>query len=274
MTWHIDDRALESYVAGTADSASGSSAEQHLVHCAGCRERLAVLVPGDLLDRAWTGVLEDVQAPRPSLVERMLCRLGVSTDQALLLWTAPAFRAPWLAATALTVAFVALAATTSDTRGLVLFLVVAPLLPVAGVALAYGPDADESYEITTAAPASALRLVLLRTVAVLVTTLPLIVVAGWLVPGQEGLAVTWLAPSLAAVTATLAASTWTSVSRAALAVCVIWGVLVVSVAGPGFASPTTAIAPPNIPWYLVLAIVCVVVLWRRGGRLHQLGGIS
>jgi hypothetical protein len=44
----------------------------------------------------------------------------------------------------------------------------APLVPLVGVAVAYGPEADPAHELTATAPYSGLRLVLLRTAAVLI----------------------------------------------------------------------------------------------------------
>jgi hypothetical protein len=40
------------------------------------------------------------------------------------------------------------------------FLTVAPLLPLAGIAMAYGPGIDPTYEIGLAAPMRSLRLLL------------------------------------------------------------------------------------------------------------------
>ena len=88
-----------------------------------------------------------------------------------------------------------------------LLLVVAPLLPVAGVATAYGPALDPTYEIGVAAPMSGLRLILLRTLAVIATTIPLLAVAALVAPGGGWAVFGWLLPLFALVAITLALAT-------------------------------------------------------------------
>jgi len=272
-TWHLDEDLLRGYVGGTVDGAHASSVEQHVLRCVACRTRVNALVTvsgTSMLDDVWIRVADDLQSPRPPVTERVLTRIGLAADDALLLWSAPAFKAPWLAATVATLAFATLAASINDQRGLMFFLIVAPLLPVAGVALAYGPMADPAFEVAAATPYSALRLVLLRTVAVLATTLPLAVAAGLLLP-WTGLGVAWLAPSLACVAATLAASTWVTVSRAAVCVGVLWTTVVALASGPGFLSPEVAVDLATLPIYALLTLAALAVVWMRGGHLNHLG---
>ena len=274
--WHLDDDLLLHYVDGSVDAAFGSSVEQHILRCGDCRARVntraAARPEASLVDEVWARLEEEIQAPRLSRVERVLSRLGMPADEALLLWAAPAFRTPWLVATVATLAFATLAATVNDQKGLFLFLVVAPLLPVAGVAMAYGPDADPSFEVTASTPYSDLRLVLLRTLAVLATTVPLTVAAGLLLPWQDGIALAWLAPGLAAVATTMAVSTWTTVARAAIGVSVLWAAFVAVAAGPGVQAPSLAVDEARMPVYAALAVVSLVVVWLRGSNLNHLGG--
>ncbi len=273
MTWHLDERLLLAYVGGRADAVRGNSVEQHVLRCADCRARLNQMVHDPMLAVVWGRVEEAVQSPTPR-AQRALHRLGVPDQDALLLWAAPAFRAPWLAAIAITLAFTTLATLSSDSRGLVFFVLVAPLIPVAGVALAYGPDADEAHETAAPTPYSALRLVLLRTVAVLATTMPATVAASALVPGSHVLAVAWLAPAVAAVAATLALSTWMRVTWAAIGVAVGWCVLTAVLAGPALSTPTLVLSAALLPAYVVLALASIAVLVRRGDHLAHLGGIA
>ena len=42
-TWHADDDLLARYVRGDAGAVQGASLEQHLIHCADCRARIASL---------------------------------------------------------------------------------------------------------------------------------------------------------------------------------------------------------------------------------------
>jgi hypothetical protein len=70
----------------------------------------------------------------------------------------------------------ALAACTAgvDERFLRIFLVVAPLGPLAGVAVAFAGGLDPTREIGLAAPYSGLRLLLVRTAAVVAVTVPIV----------------------------------------------------------------------------------------------------
>jgi hypothetical protein len=99
-----------------------------------------------------------------------------------------------------------------------LLLALAPVVPVVGVALSYGPHADPLHEIAAATPRGGLRLLLTRTAAVLAVSLPLLTLAGLLLPasGAPG-AAAWLLPGLALTLASLALAGWVG-SRAATAV--------------------------------------------------------
>ena len=91
----------------------------------------------------------------------------MSKETSRLLVAVPAFGDAWLVGMVAVTVFSGFAATFSDRYGLAVFLLVAPLAPVAGVSASYGRDADPSYELVTVAPYSALRLLLLRTAGVL-----------------------------------------------------------------------------------------------------------
>jgi hypothetical protein len=270
--WHADDALLARYLRGDAGAALGSSIEAHLLHCASCRGRIKPLVDPAPLRDVWARLEESVQAPRVGLFHRLLCRLGVPDHEALLLASAPALRASWLWGTALALAFAAAAAAGGGTRGTVLFLIVAPLAPVAGVAASYGPDVDEAYEPTMAAPYSSARLLMLRSVATLITSVPLAALGGALLPGSAWSAVTWLLPAAAAVALTLAGSTWTTTTRAAGIVAVAWVAVVASVYAPnGTADSSTLLAGLALPLYVAIALVAVLVFRSRAGVLTPMG---
>ena len=84
MTWHVAQETLTGYVDGTVDAVASSSVEQHLVRCVDCRAEVGRLVgpvaEDPLLSQAWDRVLDRVEAPRPTLVERLLVRLGVAAS--------------------------------------------------------------------------------------------------------------------------------------------------------------------------------------------------
>ena len=272
--WHADEQLLAGYLRGDTGPALGSSLEAHMIRCATCRDRVRALVDPAPLRAVWDRLEESVQAPPVALFHTLLRRLGVPDHDALLLAAAPALRAGWLAGTLLALAFTAAAVAGGGTRGAFLFLVVAPLVPVAGVAASYGPDIDGAYEPTVAAPYSGARLLLLRSVAILLTSVPVAALGGLLLPGPIWTFVTWLMPAGAAVAVTLAGSTWTTPSRAAAGVAVAW-LVVVAVAWSG---PTTAgrdalvlLTGSALPAYAVIGTFAVLVFRARSGRLALMG---
>jgi hypothetical protein len=271
-TWHVDDALLERYVRGDAGPLDGASLEQHLTGCADCRARIATHVEVAPLEMVWSRVRELAQAPAPSLVERLLTRLGVSAPDARIVAVAPSLRTSWLFGLAVTLGFVGLGAANGEARGLAFFLLVAPLVPVAGVAFAYGPDVDPSYEVGVAVPYSAARLLLLRTAAVLATSLPLVLAAALLVPGLSWTAVTWLLPALAFTALTLAASTWTRPTFAGVGLGIAWACAVGAAAFDQ--DPYAVLAPSLLLVYAVVGIAAVLVLRLRIRRLTPLGSLS
>jgi hypothetical protein len=269
--WHADEALLARYLRGDAGAALGSSIEAHLLHCATCRSRVSPLVDPVPLRDVWARLEESVQAPRPGILHRVARRLGVADHEALLLSAAPALRTGWLLGTALALAFAAVAALGGGSRGAALFLIVAPLAPVAGVAVSYGPDIDEAYEPTLAAPYSSSRLLMLRAVTILLTSVPLAAIGGLLLPGSAWSAVTWLLPASAALALTLAGSTWTSPARAATVVAVGWLAVIGSAYAPDVSEPVELLAGPALPLYAVTGLAAALVFRARSGRLALMG---
>ena len=217
-TIHIDEELFAGYCELSVTAATAAAIEAHLMSCARCRAELADVAlaaqDGPVNQHAvWGRVLERVDRPTRSITERLLCAMRVRPDTAKLVATTPALRLAWLAAVVVVAAFAAAAARINE-EGPWLLLVIAPLLPLAGVATAYGPTLDPTYEIGVAAPMSGLRLTLLRTTAVIATTMPLLAVAALVAPGGGWDLFGWVLPSFALVTITLALSTVTSPERA------------------------------------------------------------
>ena len=169
--WHADGEVLAAYRDGRLDAAGRWSVEAHLTSCAACRLQARALVDPARLRRLRAALIEAVDVPRAGVVERLLVRLGVADHTARLLAATPALRGSWLLAVAATLAFAVLAAWVSRGPDATLgFLCVAPLLPLAGIAVAYGPGIDPTYEIGLAAPLRSFRLLLLRAATVLGTS--------------------------------------------------------------------------------------------------------
>jgi hypothetical protein len=161
-----------------------------------------------------------------------------------------------------------------------LLLAVAPVVPVVGVALSYGAHADPLHEIVAATPSAGLRLVLTRTAAVLAVSLPLLTLAGLLVPssGAPG-AAAWLLPGLALTLASLALAGYVGFRTATAVIGGGWlcAVLVPALAAPG--SRLTARlteqlaycldgAPAQGAWAAAAALSAVLLAARRPAYDH------
>lgn len=221
MSWHVDSNDVAAYARGELDPARSFSLEAHALECADCREAIAQYAHAHRLERVWADIEEAVDAPVPAPVERALLRVGVPDHLARLLAATPSLTLSWLASVAGALVFGVVAAHLGE-RGLLLFLTVAPLLPLAGVAAAYGPGIDPTHEIGLAAPMRSFRLLLVRATAVLATTSVLAAAAAVALPGFEWTVVAWLLPALGLTTGSLALATFVAPLTASGIVCFAW----------------------------------------------------
>jgi hypothetical protein len=265
--WHLDDDMLRRYVERTDSLAEGASVEQHLLACEQCRTRINPAV--DVIDFAavWDRTRDIVEVPRPSVLERLLRGAGLPAPEARLVAVASAFRGVWLAGVAAVLAFAALAAALGHARGTWLFLAVAPVVPCLVVASSYDPRLDPALEPELVTPYPALRLILLRTVAVLALALPVVLLLGLVIPTEEPFA--WLLPAVGFVAVVLAASTWVSPLRAAIAVSSAW-LAVIWLLAARSGSPEAVLQARAQAAFLALAAASFVIFLVRRRRLHQL----
>src|SRR5262245_49179940 len=231
--WHADGELLAAYAAGDLDVAGAWSVEAHLTSCAGCRELAGALVGPERPRRVRAALIDAVDVPRTGVAERLLVRLGVAEHTARLLAATPALRGSWLLAVAVALGFAVLAARVGQGPDASLaFLTVAPLLPLAGIAVAYGPGIDPTYEIGLAAPMRSFKLLLLRAAAVLGTATLLAAAASLALPGLGPGAAGWLLPSLALTVSSLALATRVEPLRAIGITAGAWVVAVVVTVAP------------------------------------------
>ena len=270
--WHLDDDALRRYVERTDSLAEGASAEQHLLFCEPCRARVnaaASVIDLSVIDFAavWDRARDAVEVPRPSVFERLLRGAGLPAHEARLVAVASAFRGVWLTGVAAVLAFAALAAAVGHARGVWVCLAVAPIVPCLVVASSYDPWMDPALEPELVTPYPALRLVLLRTIAVLALALPAVLLFGLVVPGETAFA--WLLPAVGFVAVVLAASTWVSPLRAAITVSSAWLALVWLLATRS-GSPDAIIQGRAQAGFLVLAAASFMIFILRRRQLRQL----
>jgi hypothetical protein len=203
--WHVTDDDLRAYAGGAARPPGRWSTEAHLGTCARCRRRLAPHVDPVALDAGWARLDAELDAPRPGPLEALLVRLGVAAHTARLLACTPGLRRSWLTAVGVTLAVSTGAAHLVRSMTVPIpLLVIAPLLPLIGVAISFGPRVDPSHELAVVAPLHTFRLLLLRCVAVLSATTALTGVASIAAPEYGAVVLGWLAPSLALTLLSLA----------------------------------------------------------------------
>ena len=169
--------------------------------------------PGPDLDRVaanFAAIEADLDAPQPSRLARLLRRLGVADTTVPLVTATPALRRSWLIAVLVAILFALNAASTSTADGvdrIVGFLTVAPLIPLMGVALAFGPGVDPTHDVAVATPVDGFRLFLVRAITVVGASCAALLLVAWVVPDGGWYRVAWLLPALAVTATSLALAT-------------------------------------------------------------------
>jgi hypothetical protein len=265
--WHADPGMLSSYAEGDLDDVRATSLEAHLLSCGQCRETLAPLVSPAPLDAIWHGIERTLDAPGVGVVERVLVWLGVREYVARLLAATPSLRLSWFFAEAIALGSAAIAATRATgtdmaVPALFVFLVLAALAPVAGVAAAFGPGVDPAYEIGVAAPMRSDRLLYIRASAVLATSFVIAGLATLALSSVDRSVALWLLPALGLTLATLAAATWMRPITAACAVGLAWIVLA-AVGSVATTDPLAAFHLTAQAAYVLAIAASVLVLARR-----------
>ncbi|MFT7599651.1 MAG: hypothetical protein ACI8TP_002586 [Acidimicrobiales bacterium] len=186
----------------------------------------------------------------------------------------PALRRAWFAATGLAIVVGLTASDTDQTRaGLLPFLILAPLVPVMGVALAYGLEADPAHEASLATPMSGLRLLLTRAAAVLAFSILVLGITALFTPGATLMAFGWLLPALGTTAITLAMMTIVAPRRAAVITGAAW-VLLVLLSRAGANDPLAAFGIAGQLTMSTLAILGLLVAYVRRERFDLLGVLA
>ncbi|WP_199834558.1 zf-HC2 domain-containing protein [Streptomyces sp. NRRL F-5755] len=229
----MDVAASARYADGALPEPEAWALEKHVEGCTRCAATVSAAVratapAGDVLGEV-RGALLTVVAETAGVSAARGTKAPTrppATPLTRALWAAgPALRGPWLVALLLVCAVAAGLAYGGGFAGArPLLFALAPVLPVAGVALSYGPHADPMYEISAASPSGGLRLLLTRAAAVLGVSLPLLTSVGALLPGAPGLpgAAAWLLPGLALTVGALALGSYVGCRIAAGIVAAGW----------------------------------------------------
>lgn len=265
MTWHLPAQTLRGYLAGTVSETAAWSVEAHLAECERCRTLLAQVSAADgglrqRLDYGWASLAVAIP-PQGDVPAGTRWR-----EARMLLAGGPAARGAWLVAC--TIVLVLAAALGLGTSRVPWLGVVAPLVPLLGVAASYGSRLDAAHEVIAATPAGGLRLLLVRTASVLAATTPVALTAGYV--SGYGSPAPWLLASLALTLASLALGSVLGIERAAS---VLAGVWIVAVSG-AFLDPLwrqpVVLTVDAMPWMLAVAAAAAAVIAVRRESFNQL----
>jgi hypothetical protein len=265
---HAADGLLAGYAAGTVDIGAVWSVEAHLTGCPHCRSALSEHVDAQRLARNRSVLLVRAALPDGGRIQRLLGRCGVPDHLLRLLAATPSLRRSWLLSVAGVLAVVAGEAVAvhygSTGAGLRMgpaenldpgllapFLLVAPLLVLAGVVAAFLPMFDPASRLAVAAPFSGFTLLLVRSLSALAAALVPVVAAAFVVPGPGWLPVALLLPSVALCAFALAAAAVLDPRAAAAAAAALWAV------------PGLLLAAAHVPLLIVqrdAQFACAVVL--------------
>ncbi len=257
------------YVAGRTTPAETLDVERAMDASPRWRALVGSQVDPARLDLVLAGVVAELDAPKRGVIERLMVRLGLHEHVARLMAATPVLRRSWYLASILVLLFGLAAADPDRPDGsLAVFLVVAPLVPVLGVGLAYGPGVDPASDMTVATPLSGFRLLLLRSVTVLATSVLFGGIGAILIAPDHGLRVlAWMLPALALTTATLALATAVPTRLAAGLVAGGWLAIVIAVTR--LADDLSLFGGPAQPLYLALVLVAGVLLAVRREVFEQ-----
>lgn len=267
--WHADADLLDAYATGRLGALDAASVEQHLDHCTACRGLVRPLVEDVVLGRMWAHVRDGVERPAPPAAVRLARRLGLSEPTSVLLAATTALRTAWLTSSLVAVGFALVASRFTGPNTLWPFLLVAPLVPVLGVGASYEAADDPGEALAVTAPYGRARLIWVRTVAVLVTCLPVTALLGLLLPGPGWVAAAWLGPALAIVPVMLALAAFLGPRYAGATLALLWSGLVIGAVRPY--GPTWPVEAEQQLVYLVVAAASVLVLVLRSRRTKGIG---
>lgn len=247
---HPSEEMLRRYARGDDMAADQLWAvESHLETCAPCRGRLA---PEPIATAVWAELAPLIERT-PQMPRTHAWRRRVHG------WVSPA-AGPWLVMILLVTAAAVALDQLGSGAGVSLVLLIAPVLPVLGVAASWGRALDPAYELTAATPRAGLPLLFRRTTSVLAVVVPGLTAASLL----TGLGPSrWLLPCLAFTVGTLALGALVGITRAAIVLIAAW---VLAIVAPTIAFSRTSVAldlAATPVWAGVLLLGLAVIAVRR-----------
>lgn len=258
MSWHVEADVMDRYQTGDIDRVAAASLEAHVTSCIRCRG--LVTANPNWIESSWVGISERVEPRRIGILESVLTMVGVPSHVARIATLTPALRVSFLLAVVVALGFAALASGMRPEQGSYrVFLIIAPLIPVVGVALAFGRHVDPGYEWVISSPIGTFRLLLLRSTTVLAVSTMLALLIWPLVPAPVGPAA-WLLPALTLTLLTLALASQLDLWIAATGVGSAWLLFAIGAAVATEFDPFGSTAGIG---YLMLAVAAGSVVATR-----------
>lgn len=273
--WHVPDELLEAFATapGSIDAVTAASIEQHMVGCGSCQSVVGARSSSSELDAIWAEVADRVDRAGASWSERLLSRLGLESGPARLISATPALRMGAVAAVGLIVLAVVLVSRAADVGAA--FLVVAPVVPTALVAMSFAPGADPAGECGLATPVFGFGLVMRRALLVELVAVAALGVGSLFIPIDGMRAVAWVLPALALSLGTLAGAVRWPATESATVVLACWAgaVVVGAIAEPGNEIVESVVFDPagQLTVALLAAAAGVVVLMHRQALVQEAG---
>ena len=210
------------------------------------------------LDRAWLGVAAQVWRRRPGPVERAAGRLLRSPGLARALVTTPSLLLGWVIATA--VVLIAGVGITLGT-GQPWVALLAPAVAAVGIAYAYGPGIDPSWELSQSMAVSDRMVLLVRALAVFGLNAGLGLAASAVSGAAAAVTFGWLVPMTAVSALALAAATVTRSANVGVAAGLAgWAITILAGQAAGDRYTAAVTDHSFVLPYLAFAACCVAVV--------------
>lgn len=264
--WHVTGEMWQAYSDGRLGADAEAAIETHVVGCSTCHASARPLVDTDAL---WEGVHALIDHPRPR-VSRLLGRLGMPQDDFVVVAATDNLRLPWAIAVGAAIT-AAIGAAYAGSHELLLFVLLAPLVPVLAVAAAFDAT-DDLRELTNATPYARLRLTLLRTLATLIVAIPSMLALGLAIPVLHGFAWLWLLPALALTGTTVVLLTWWSARSAAVVTGFGWIAAVLLTESAGNLGLVGG--PAGQAFFAVLALALAIAVVAGARQPQRIGAAS
>ena len=265
--WPPGEELLQLYVDGGLPGFSAASVESHLLACPDCRTTVGEGVAPARLARLRLELDDRLDARQRPWSERVLVRCGFHEADARALLAAPSLRwAWWLAVVAAGLLGLLVSGDTRDPDAV--FLVLAPVVPLAATAAAYAPALDPAFALVAATPYRTMRLLLARSLAVGVTAMLGVAGAALALPARDLTAVVWLLPAVALTLLVLALAPRVGAGAAAALVGGAWLVGVASLDRQGVSVGWISDGAAQVGSGL-LAVCALVVLARQSSNLDR-----